>query len=151
MFTISGVVGCQVAVVSIDTTKQSIISHKMKNVNSYNEIGFSDSGMTVRQAYGIGDGLFLSEDRMEKLSEQQNDTGCLVHQGFTKPQMATGTVKFDSAKEASESQSEYEFSCTEAGCQLKFSSYESLEAHVLLEDHQTTATKETTYDKIRLS
>ena len=141
-----GVVGCQVAVVAIDTSKQTITSHKMKNINSYNEIIFSDTGMTVKQSYGIGAGLSFSHNKLGQFSvAPQNETGCVLIKNFSQPSITAGSIQFSQSQRTTN----YEFSCTEAGCTLSFDSYKSLEDHVHLGEHQMAMETQTTFDKVR--
>ncbi|CAC5395936.1 unnamed protein product [Mytilus coruscus] len=64
----SGVVGCQVAYVTVDSTKQTLTSHKWKGVNAYTDIKYEENGIRVYRAHGIGTGSFLSHAEINKLT-----------------------------------------------------------------------------------
>ena len=81
------------AVASVDTSKQEITSHKMKNITSYNDITFHEDGMTVRQAYDIGKGKLMTKDLHSYANGRtQGDTGLVVVEEFSKPHVIEGRV-----------------------------------------------------------
>nr|XP_022310036.1 uncharacterized protein LOC111115550 isoform X2 [Crassostrea virginica] len=87
-----GVVGCQVCVGKIDVSKQVISGHKMKNITLYNEVDFHSSGMTMRQAYGIGPGITFSNDEIKSFSTTQGETGFDLINDFSVPYAQEGKV-----------------------------------------------------------
>lgn len=68
MFVFIGVAGCQVAECTVDTSKQSLTTHKIKNVSDFSHVSFKETGITLKKAYNIGHGKFISYDDLDKLS-----------------------------------------------------------------------------------
>ncbi|CAG2190959.1 unnamed protein product [Mytilus edulis] len=90
----SGVVGCQVAYVTVDSTKQTLTSHKWKGVNAYTDIKYEVNGIRVYRAHGIGTGSFLSHAEINKLTSSfQEDTKLVVHEDFSLPSKIEGKIK----------------------------------------------------------
>ncbi|CAC5357185.1 unnamed protein product [Mytilus coruscus] len=90
----SGVVGCQVVYVTIDSTKQTLTSHKWKGVNAYTDIKYEENGIRVYRAHGIGTGSFLSHAEIKKLTSSfQEDTKLVVHDDFSLPSKIEGKIK----------------------------------------------------------
>ena len=149
LFRFSGVAGCQVAVATVDTSKQSLISHKMKAVTSYNDITFHDRGMTVRQAYNIGGGKVMSHEDLTSIShgKSQGETGLIIVNQFSEPQVIEGRVRNHNLDTTTESA---RFPCPESGCLSMFNSHKDVEDHILTGSHVLENTcKETSMDKAR--
>ena len=141
--------GCQVAVAHIDTSKQVILNHKMKNVTTFNDIFFHQDGITVKQAYGIGDGLIFSRQDMLALAygEEQEETGLLVLNNFSRPTVTQGVIRYK--ENSNEEQAPVQFSCFENGCLSTFTSYMDLEDHMIIGHHDLENVSESTFDMVR--
>ncbi|XP_062593805.1 uncharacterized protein LOC134255297, partial [Saccostrea cucullata] len=163
----SGVRGCQVANVAIDTTKQLFSTHKMKNVNNYSSITYQEDGMIVRKAYNIGRGLLMSNLDIRKFTSSKHEehtSGCLILEPFITPAMQKGEIRTKSKEnsdglEISGNNAEREtaedaavalFYCPEVGCTKKYSTYRGLETHLLCGKHQMKLDKKSTFDQIKL-
>lgn len=165
----TGVKGCQVANVAIDTTKQLFTTHKMKNVNNYSSITYQINGMIVRKAYDIGRGLFVSNLDISKFtySKQQEQTSvCFLLEDFVTPAMPKGEIRTkpsqnadfsemsdneNDAERGSSDESDIElFHCQEVVCSKKYSTYRGLENHLFCGKHQVKLDKKPTYDQIKL-
>ncbi|CAC5395363.1 unnamed protein product [Mytilus coruscus] len=145
------------------------MSHKLKKINSYNDVKISEQGLILRKAYGIGKGHLISFNEMTELANNkltEHRSGCIVHEAFNVPSTSTGKNKTvaknnsnDTLGEAcpvenTESIHQDEtntavFFCPEVGCVRKFITYKGMENHVLCGKHTLQLEKKTTYDKIR--
>ncbi|CAG2218847.1 unnamed protein product [Mytilus edulis] len=162
-----GVAGCQVSTVQIDLSKQKLVSHKIKKINSYNDVQVSEQGLVLRKAYGIGTGNLISFNEMAELSNNkliEHRSGCIVHEAFKVPSTPAGNIKTVAKNEGNETvtcpENDTEslhqngtndalFFCPEVGCIRKFITYKGMENHVLCGKHSLQLEKKTTYDIIR--
>lgn len=150
----SGVSGCQVSHVSINPENQSLKSHKMKQVSLYSEVEFHDDGsITMRKAYGIGGGVDLSKENLDKVGGNQQHhhrSGCFTLNGFTTSTPITATGKIENPKELIPMSTESAlYFCPESGCICQFHTYAELDSHLTTGQHEFQLQKETTYDHIR--
>ncbi|VDI47109.1 Hypothetical predicted protein [Mytilus galloprovincialis] len=100
-----GVAGCQVSTVQIDLSKQKLVSHKIKKINSYNDVQVSEQGLVLRKAYGIGTGNLISFNEMAELSNNkliEHRSGCIVHEAFKVPSTPAGNIKTVAKNEGNE-------------------------------------------------
>ena len=110
----------------IDTSKQVLFSHRMKNITTLNVIDFHNKGMTVRQTYGIGTGMTLSTENLFSLtSTTQPETGFVLLSDFSIPQVQEGKVlpkRTELCTVHAEDTSKNNLLCTEGGCTAVFNS-----------------------------
>ena len=123
----------------------------MKNITLYNEVDFHSSGMTMRQAYGIGPGITFSNDEIKSFSTTQGETGFDLINDFSVPYAQEGRVH---EKQPPTSSSVVEFTtgtflCTEDGCTATFHSYKDLEEHIIIGLHDLEVCRESSYDKVK--
>lgn len=170
----SGVVGCQVAYVTVDSTKQTLTSHKWTGVNAYTDIKYEENGIRVYRAHGIGTGSFLSHAEINKLtSSLQEDTKLVVHDDFSLPSKIEGKIKvqlnaeqdtvvpteglavkqnietIDNTTVVSIPDAQL-FSCPETGCVKIYRTFSGLEAHMLFGKHALKLERISTYDEVRI-
>ena len=60
----SGVAGCQVAVIRIDRSKQTLTTHKWKGVNAITNLKFTELGIQVFKAFGVGTGQLITNNQL---------------------------------------------------------------------------------------
>lgn len=164
MFVFKGVAGCQVAECTVDTSKQSLTTHKIKNVSDFSHVSFKETGITLKKAYNIGHGKFISYDDLDKLSSGKFViSGCIVISNFDMPPIVTGKIipKKASATIQEDREeitvvtihtvqvSDTLFHCTVLGCTKMFATYAGFQNHILIGKHTIKLERETTYDKIR--
>ncbi|XP_062590554.1 uncharacterized protein LOC134252133 [Saccostrea cucullata] len=173
-----GVAGCQIAVCVIDTSKQTMKTHKLKGVNDYSYVGFQRDGIILKKAYNIGKGQFISYETLDKLAygkQKYHESGCTIISGFSLPLRLTGKIEGRQKSMNQELFSETTniqeavnnspncivkeeehvdsfpttFHCTVEGCVRKFATFKGLENHLLIGKHSLQLQKETTFDKIK--
>ena len=89
----SGVAGCQVAVVQIDRSKQTLKKHKWKGVNAITNLHFTEAGIMIYKAFGIGAGKLITNEELDSYSSIKQTQGSIgVELGFTKPKQAHGMI-----------------------------------------------------------
>ena len=59
-----GVTGCHVTIAEVDHKKQTLQTHKWKNVSLFNDLHFEDDGVRIWKAYNIGLGKKLSKNEV---------------------------------------------------------------------------------------
>lgn len=166
-----GVTGCQVAVIDIDTSKQSLCNHLWKNVSSINNLKFSSEGVHVFKAYGIGKGLDIGNASLMKFSKQITQGDCLpiIISDFVSPGKGEGCIKTTS-NEAPCSEAQIEdcredenqedeiqntpiqpsvFHCPEPGCLKVYQKCSSLTEHLLVGEHKFKKTTVSSFDKVK--
>ncbi|XP_046570041.1 uncharacterized protein LOC124278361 [Haliotis rubra] len=145
----TGVTGCQVAVVTMDTDKQIVKSHRLKQINCFNEVVFQDNGILLRKAYAIGDGKFISNDELLKAGnglQMSQQSGCKTLEGFTLPTVCEGKI---SRPQPTQTDLDTVYCCPEPGCTNTFPCYRDAEDHLALGTHNCQLVKESTYDNIK--
>lgn len=173
----SGVTGCQVAVVHIDRSKQTLTTHKWKGVNAVTNISFTDSGIRVYKAFGIGSGQFIPNEQLILYSkEKQEEGGLVVDEDFLKPKRVHGIISKPktepimttpnivvaenettdelhvpsvAGETEDDSVRDSAFCCPEMECTKRFMTYKGMDKHVLIGKHNLALQKESSYDKIR--
>ena len=165
----SGVAGCQVAVVRIDRSKQTLTTHKWKGVNAITNIKFTEVGIQVFKAFGIGAGHLITNNQLNLYSnKKQAEGGIIVDEDFCKPKQVHGMISDPTRKnmavernemtEITDEQpdndasnaDEFVFCCPEMGCTRKFLTFMGMERHTLLGKHKLALQKESSYDKIKI-
>ncbi|VDI74407.1 Hypothetical predicted protein, partial [Mytilus galloprovincialis] len=86
----TGVAGCQCAVVEVDTTKQTMIGHRIKGISNISNISFDGDEIITWQAYNIGIGNKFK--RGSVLKSEQNETGLKIVSNFQEPHQMTGNI-----------------------------------------------------------
>ncbi|XP_052086597.1 uncharacterized protein LOC127723920 [Mytilus californianus] len=166
----SGVVGCQVAYVTVDSTKQTLTSHKWKGVNAYTDIKYEENVIRVYRAHSIGTGSFLSHAEINKLTSSfQENTKLVVLDDFSLPSKIDDKIKVqlnaeqdtvvptqELAVENTETTTVVSipdaqiFSCPETGCVKIYRTFSGLEAHMLFGKHALKLERISTFDEVRI-
>ncbi|CAC5361140.1 unnamed protein product [Mytilus coruscus] len=145
----TGVKACQCAVVEVDSTKQTMTSHRIKGINQMNNISFDGDDIIVWQAFNVGIGIKMQRSKL--LKNEQLDTGLKVLSDFIGAKQIAGNITKKSKENATGDTAEHieqsVFYCAELGCTMQFSSYQGLQDHIDLSRHSDE--KMSTYDKIR--
>lgn len=158
--------------INVETNKQSLKNHSLKNVSMYSDVQYTQSEVVFRKAYGIGEGLKMTYEELSNAAPcQQNETGCTMVSDFVLPEKVEGKInvsliKEDSAPEentdgntegtsaktgivASDNfNSVSSFNTPQPGCIKVCASYIALENHVLVGLHDVRLQKESVYDSI---
>lgn len=158
-----GMAGVSVTVSGPQPTAKSA-PVKWEGVSFINNIEYSNDGMQVWRAYGIGCGKFLpwsnfgqaSSSPLPHLNKLADNASSNVSFEAVKArqrpeqttELASATEK-DSDEESSEKRSGL-FHCPEEGCVKSFQQYSSLEKHLDCDTHKYALEHETLYDKARV-
>ncbi|CAG2244350.1 unnamed protein product [Mytilus edulis] len=171
----SGVSGCQCAVVSVDTTKQTMFQHKLKGVNSISNLKFEENNIIYWQSFNIGIGRKIM--RSDVLRQEQEETGLIIHSNFDKlPDNKHGDIRSCRPTTVNDGDQENRnedadvtqelpnenvvedivegpaklFLCPEQGCIKMYQTHSNLERHVYLDRHVYESNPQTsTYDQVR--
>ena len=81
-----GVKGCRASVVSVDTTKQQISTHKWTGITSFNNFEFTKTGVRVWKAYNIGKGQLIKRKDLLEMAPSQGNTGLIAYLPFIDPE-----------------------------------------------------------------
>ena len=168
-----GVTGCQVAVIDVDTTKQSLFSHLWRNVSTINNLQFSSEGVCAFKAYGIGRGFSISNASLMRYSKHITQGSCLplIICDFVLPGKGEGSIKNtsdeassscveeqtgddgeDNSEEAEPQDTQIQsslFHCPEPGCLKVYQKCSSLTEHLLVGEHKFKKTTISTFDKVK--
>ena len=158
-----GVKACRTSVVSIDARKQEIKQHRWPGVQSLNNFEFQRLGIRVWKAYGIGKGKLIRSQDFKKMARVQNETGLIVHEQFSNPEVNAGALRKvkeklhprkETGKESGSANVDNQhlkrgFACPEIGCVKLFVSSKSLENHLDTGKHFYRVHKESAHDDIK--
>ena len=155
-----GMAGVSVTVSGPQSTAKSA-PVKWEGVSFINNIEYSNDGMQVWRAYGIGCGKFLSWNNFRQASSSplphlnkladnaSSDISFEAVKARQRPEQATelaSATEKDSDEESSEKRSGL-FHCPEEGCVKSFQQYSSLQKHLDCDTHKYALEHETLYDK----
>lgn len=150
-----GVKSCRIAVVEIDTAKQSLHHHSWTGIQAMSNFEFSETGIRMWKAYSIGPGKLVRYNRLIKNGEKQNDTHLKVIEPFAVPRLSSGSM--GSARKAitsrdsgsHETDDSEAFTCPQAGCVEHFVTNTELDKHLDIGKHCYQKQEDSTFDTIK--
>ena len=140
------IVGTQVAVCKIDTSKMSaaVGNNKIPGVTRYNNFSFDKDGMRVWQAYSVGEGM-----KIKSFECKQDVTGLERVGEWSQEVTKARQKKCKADSKACDSDLTSTYSCLEPACVLTFSTLEEADDHVDTGHHVMLPENECVYDTIR--
>ena len=98
-----GVTGCQIAVVEVEYSNQTLLSHKFKDVNAVSNVNMEECGIRLSKAYGIGNGIYVEFSEVNKMVNAfQNETNLKVLIDFEIPSKFVGKIELKRGNEPAE-------------------------------------------------
>ena len=83
----SGVRGCRVSVLKVDTSAQDLHNHNLNGVLMFSNFKFCVDGIRMWKAFSVGEGKFVRYDKLMKRRTGQGITRLEVIEPFTSPRV----------------------------------------------------------------
>ena len=139
-----GVRGCRIAVAEVDVSK-TVEMAKWQGISSLFNFEFLSSGIRAWKAYGVGEGLMFS---YEKLGHSlQGPTGLRIVMPFTSSSASKPGLMVNKKPKTSGGQGI--FMCEEEGCVATFPTQKEVQTHMDTGRHLRVMERETMYDLAR--
>ncbi|KAL9967966.1 hypothetical protein ACROYT_G026285 [Oculina patagonica] len=138
-----GIAGTRVAVCKIDKTKMSkaVENNKITGITKYYDFSYSQDGIRVWQAYGVGEGMMIEDFQSKQDVSGLERIGEWSHE-VTRPKQKKGTTK----SKACTSDLTSTYSCLEPSCIFTFSTLEDADEHMDIGCHVMLPENESVYD-----
>lgn len=141
--------GATSSVNEVNQNVENLEVKKIPNISSFHNFSYTEDGVQIWKAYGIGDGKILKESSI--YVNHQQDTQMRIISDFSqiRTERQSLTKRKPSEDDAEEVNDEGLFECPEPGCNYVFYKFNDLELHQDFGQHSRIVGNETVYDTIR--